>query len=135
MPKAETKDEDRKSPEQGDSRHATQRMTQRVFDPMIAAGAANYSRARHLPKLLALPPEEIEDDGAPATERIVAKLAARARAQAHLGRRRHWSYDLNRHVALLAALKAERAHLAHLRNAAELARLLAVALPAKSEAA
>lgn len=114
----------------------TQRITQRVFGPMIAAGVASYSRARDLPKLLTLPPEEIEDDGASATERIVMKLAARTRAQALLGRRRHWSYDLNRHLALLTALKAERAHLAHLRNVAELAQLITtVARPVKPRAA
>lgn len=116
-------------------RHA-RRLTQRVFGPMIAAGAASYSRARDLPKLLTLPPNEIEDDGVPATERIVTKLAARTRAQAQLGRRRHWSYDLNRHLALLTALKAERAHLAHLRNVAGLAELVAAAArPAKPRAA
>jgi hypothetical protein len=131
MPKVENKVEDA----HGDGRD-TRRLTQRVFGPMIAAGAAGYSRARDLPKLLALPPDQIEDAGASGTEAIVAKLSARVRAQALLGRRRHWSYDLNRHLALLAALKAERAHLAHLRNAAELARLLAAAaLPAKKEAA
>jgi hypothetical protein len=131
MPKADNKVDDALREERG-----TQRLTQRVFGPMIAAGAAGYSRARDLPKLLALPPDQIEDDGASATERIVAKLSARVRAQAVLGRRRHWSYDLNRHLALLAALRAERAHLAHLRNAAELARLLAAAVPpAKPEAA
>jgi hypothetical protein len=132
MPKIENRVEKAQGPEQRDTR----RLTQRVFGPMIAAGAASYSRARDLPKLLALPPNQIEDDGAAATERIVAKLSARARAQALLGRRRHWSYDLNRRLALVAALTAERAHLAHLRNAAELARLLAAAsLPAKPEAA
>jgi hypothetical protein len=115
---------------------AAQSLTQRVFGPMIAAGAASYARARDLPKLLALPPDEIEDGGASATERIVAKLAVRVRAQALLGRRRHWSYDLNRHLALLTALKAERAHLAHLRNAASLAQLLArAAAKAEPEAA
>jgi len=44
-----------------------------------------------------------------------------------LGRRRHWSYDMNRHLAVLIALKAERASLAHLRNAQGLARLVAAA--------
>jgi hypothetical protein len=113
-----------------------QRLTQRVFGPMIAAGAASYSRSRDLPKLLALQANDIEDGGADATERIVAKLAFRARAQALLVRRRHWSYDLNRHLAILTALKAERAHLAHLRNSSELARLVAAAVsPAKPEAA
>lgn len=64
------------------------------------------------------------------------KLAARTRAQALLGRRRHWSHDLNRHLALLTALKAERAHLAHLRNVAEFAQLITtVARPVKPRAA
>jgi hypothetical protein len=132
MLKAENRAEGLRDPAK--ARHQTpHRARVRPYD---RRGAATYSRARDLPKLFALPPDEIEDDGACATERIIARLVARVRAQALLGRRRHWSYDLNRHLALLAALKAERAHLAHLRNAAELARLLAAAVPpAKPEAA
>jgi hypothetical protein len=144
MPKIERRAESAQSLAQGASQNSApsatgyaaqdepQRLTQRVFGPMIAAGAASYSRVRDLPKLLALPPDEIEDDGIAATERIVTKLAARSRAQALLGRRRHWSYDLNRHLALLTAFKAERAHLAHLRNAESLAEVLGRAV-AKAE--
>ena len=105
----------------------TQRVTQFVFAPMIAADAAAYARARDLPKLTALSPHELADGSIAGTERIAAKLASLARAQHALGLRGHWSYDLNRHLALLAALKAERAHLAHLRNAQGLARLVAAA--------
>jgi len=111
-------------------------LTQRVFAPMIASGAACYARARDLPKLFPLAPENLADDSVAGTERIVTRLAALARAQHRLGRRRHWSYDLNRHLAVLTALKAERAHLAHLRNAASLARLVAAAaMPRTPEAA
>ena len=97
----------------------------RVFSPMIAAGAASYRRARDLPKLMALAPEALEDDSIETAAAIVTRLSALARAQHRLGRRRHWSYDMNRHLAVLIALKAERAHLAHRRNAGSLARLIA----------
>ena len=118
------------------TRSVTQRMTQRVFGPMVAAGAAAYVRARDLPKLFALHPEQLADDSIVGTAAIVIRLAALARAQARLGRRRHWSYDLNRHLAVLIALKAERAHLAHRLNAASLAKLVAAAAaPPKPEAA
>ena len=41
---------------------ANRKMTARVFDPVIAAGAAAYARARDLPKLFALSPHELADD-------------------------------------------------------------------------
>jgi hypothetical protein len=113
-------------------REARGSMTQRVFAPMIASGAASYVRARDLPKLFGLSPDHFADASVAGTERIVTKLVALARAQHRLGRRRHWSYDLNRHLAVLTALKAERAHLARLRNAANLARLIADAAVART---
>jgi len=109
------------------AKSSAQRMTRRVFGPMIAAGAADYMRGRDLPKLLKVSEDELERFTVESTERIVARLTRAARAQGALGRRRHWSYDMNRHLAVLIALKAERASLAHLRNAQGLARLVAAA--------
>ncbi len=122
--------------QRGEPQSITRRVTQRVFGPMVAAGAAVYVRNRDLPKLFALEARALADDSIAGTEHIVMRLAALARAQARLGRKRHWSYDLNRHLAVLIALKAERAHLAHRLNAASLAKLVAAATaPPKPEAA
>jgi len=111
----------------GGAKTLSQSMTRRVFGPMIAAGAADYMRVRDLPKLLKLAEDDLEQFTIAGTERIVERLTRAARAQGTLGRRRHWSYDMNRHLAVLIALKAERASLAHLRNAQALARLVAAA--------
>jgi len=111
----------------GDARARASSLGKRVWGPMIAAGAANYMRARDLPKLLKVSEDALERFTVAGAERIVARLVRAARAQGALGRRRHWSYDMNRHLAVLIALKAERASLAHLRNAQGLARLVAAA--------
>jgi hypothetical protein len=42
---------------------------------------------------------------------IVARLARALRAERQRGRAGHWSYDLNRHIALAQALDAERRRL------------------------
>ena len=41
-----------------------------------------------------------------------------------LARQAHWSYDLNTHIALLAAHKAEKAKLVHKKNVDFLERIL-----------
>lgn len=94
---------------------------------MIEADARVYVRKRDLPKVLDALPDDIEDYSVEGTELIVKLLKARCHAHAALGRRRHWSYDMNRHIALLAALKSEEAALAHLRNAHGLAQVLRAA--------
>ena len=48
---------------------------------------------------------------------IVEKLEKISRNFAEAGRRKHWCYDTNRHIAVLAALQAERTTLARLENA------------------
>lgn len=80
-------------------------------------GAQNYCRARDLPGLIALWPAEISDPSEAATCRIISLLEKALRQERRRGVAGHWSYDLARHMALTAALKAENARLKRLRAA------------------
>ena len=81
----------------------------RLFGPREAAGARAYSRARDLPKLIALWPYELDDHSQEGTFRILAKLRRALRAERRRALSGHWSYDLNRHLGLLSAYKGELA--------------------------
>jgi len=80
-------------------------------DATAIAGMEAYDRARHLPRLLPIGPDELADEGIVARGRIVARLARALRAERNRGRAGHWTYDLNRHIALRQAYAAERAEL------------------------
>jgi hypothetical protein len=56
----------------------------------------------------------MEDFSAAGTSRILALLRKAIRTERARGRAGHWTYDLNRHLALAESLKAERAHLREL---------------------
>lgn len=79
-----------------------------AFRRGIARGAGRFDPARHLPRLLA------EEDwarlwGAASPEgAVLARLDAALRVERRKARAGHWSYDLNRHIGLLQAMKAER---------------------------
>ncbi len=73
-----------------------------------AAGVDAYVRRRHLPRILPVGPDEIADDSIAGRRRIVARLARALRAERNRGRAGHWTYDLNRHIALRQAYLAER---------------------------
>lgn len=81
------------------------------------AVARTYDRARDLPRLIALWPEEISDPGVEGTTVIVEKLRAALRRERQRGRAGQWGYDLNRHKALLGCYRAEVRRLATLRAA------------------
>jgi hypothetical protein len=76
---------------------------------MAEAGAAAYSRARDLPKLIALWPHELDDESPEGMFRVLGKLRRALRAERRRGLAGHWSYDLNRHLGLLSAYKEELA--------------------------
>jgi hypothetical protein len=78
---------------------------------MADAGAAAYMRSRDLPKLIALWPRELADESAEGGRYILAKLKSALRAERRRGLAGHWSYDLNRHLGLISAYKAELAGL------------------------
>lgn len=77
---------------------------------LVARGAANYQRQRHLPRLLT--GEQINVGYCRSgTMHIVRALQRALRHERELGRAGHWQYDLNRHIGLRQALRAEMHHL------------------------
>jgi hypothetical protein len=79
-----------------------------AIEAITAAGIAHYVRQRHLPRVLPVGPDEIADDSIAGRRRIIARLARALRAERNRGRAGHWTYDLNRHIALRQAYLAER---------------------------
>lgn len=83
----------------------------------IRAGALLYDRTRDLPKLIRLDPLGYDTTLTTAdAAAIVARLKAALRAERQRARAGHWTYDLNRHIALRQAFVAESECLAALRN-------------------
>lgn len=88
-----------------------QRRARHAVHATIRAGIALYKRQTALPRLLPMMPAELADDSEAARRRIVARLARALRAERMRGRAGHWSYDLNRHIALHQAYEGERQQL------------------------
>ncbi|MEA2758472.1 MAG: hypothetical protein QOH65_1085 [Methylobacteriaceae bacterium] len=82
----------------------------RAVDRVIVNGSEAYERGRMLPRVLPIGPDEIIGAEPETTRRIVLKLARALRTER--ARAGHWTYDLNRHIGLLQALKAEQERLA-----------------------
>ncbi|MEJ0012321.1 MAG: DUF6477 family protein [Bauldia sp.] len=93
------------------------RRTGRTVGAMVARGIEPYDRARHLPRILPVGPDHIADTSAAGRRAIVRRLARALRAERNRGRAGHWTYDLNRHIALAQAYAAERAALARITDA------------------
>lgn len=83
--------------------------TARAFGAMADAGANCYLRPRDLPRLIALWPRELEDASPEGSVHILSKLKRALRAERRRALAGHWSYDLNRHLGLMSAYKAELA--------------------------
>ncbi|MEJ8571331.1 DUF6477 family protein [Microbaculum marinum] len=77
----------------------------------IRAGADLYDRQRHLPWLARATPAELSSENPETILEIVERLSRALAAERRRGRANHWSYDMNRHIALLQALAAERQRL------------------------
>jgi hypothetical protein len=71
-----------------------------------------YDRKTDLPRLLALWPAELMDLSLSGRTELVDRLKRALRQERQRGRSGHWTYDLNRHAALLAAYRAEIGQLA-----------------------
>ena len=80
--------------------------------PALKAGAIAYERARDLPRLVRIDPFEHAADAADVTRAIVLRLERALRAERNKARSGHWTYDLNRHIALRQAYRAEIKRLA-----------------------
>ncbi len=70
-----------------------------------------HERMAELARLVPLWPSEIADTSRAGRTRLVAKLYWALKAERRRGVGGHWSYDLARHAALLAAWRRERAAL------------------------
>ena len=70
-----------------------------------------HERAAELARLVPLWPSEIADTSRAGRARLVATLYRALKAERRRGVGGHWSYDLARHAALLAAWRRERAAL------------------------
>lgn len=84
---------------------------------IVTDGAAAYRRAAILPRLLPVGPGDLAPDTVPVARRLCRMLARALRQERARGRAGHWSYNLDRHIGLLQAFRAERAHLAALEPA------------------
>ena len=82
-----------------------------ALDGLIERGAEAYDRRLHLPRLLPLGPAELADDSPTAARMILKRLARALRNERNRGRAGHWTYDLNRHIALSQAYAGERRRL------------------------
>jgi len=92
----------------GAGMHAAAR---RALRCAVRAGAADYRRATQLPRLIPVAPADLADDSDAGTRCILAMLARALRSERRRGRAGHWSYDLNRHIGLHQAIRAETARL------------------------
>jgi len=88
---------------------------------MIDADAASYVRSRDLPKIIAVNNRELHDATLLGTMNIIEELQVLQRTLGIIAMNPNTQhcYDFNRHVAVLAALKAERATLAEIRGNVE----------------
>ncbi len=76
--------------------------------------APDATRVEELARLIPLWPAEIASLKPSSLKRVVMMLEQALRAERRRGRAGHWCYDLSRHMALVAALRRERARLAAL---------------------
>lgn len=98
--------------------------------PAQKNAARPYDRLSQLPRLIGLWPSEMQDFSTAGTSKILALLRKALRSERSRGRSGHWTYDLNRHLALAESLKAERAHLCEAGSAPVAAQRTAKSGPA-----
>ena len=96
-------------------RDTISRAAEAAIQRTVRAGAEAYDRARDLPRLTRLDPAERSADSVEGVETIVARLERALRAERSRARSGHWTYDLNRHIALRQAYLAETERLRELK--------------------
>ena len=82
-----------------------------MVDRRLANGADVYCRAVMLPRLLPVSAADLAELGEKSSRKLCLRLLAALRRERTRGRAGHWSYDLNRHIGLLQAYRAERSRL------------------------
>lgn len=87
-----------------------------ALDAALVAGQRGYDRASALARFHRLSPETIASESPDAARAALKEIERAMRAER--ARRGHWSYDLNRHIGLLVAHRAETARLNRLLNGA-----------------
>ncbi len=100
-------------PETPSPRKTTPRNTARY------AARKPYNRIEQLPRLIGLWPHELENCSEDASVRIVALLRKALRSERQRGIGGHWTYDINRHLALREALREENERLRILKGLAD----------------
>ncbi|WBK01664.1 DUF6477 family protein [Methylocystis parvus] len=83
-----------------------------ALEEALQAGLAAYDRRDALSRFHRLSRETIAGETPDAVHAILREIARALRAER--ARSGHWTYDLNRHIALLVAHRAETARLARL---------------------
>jgi hypothetical protein len=84
----------------------------KAIEGAVRAGAEAYRRERDLPRLVRIEPRTPGTETIADVETIVARLERALRAERNRARSGHWTYDLNRHIALRQAHLAETERLA-----------------------
>lgn len=84
-----------------------------AVEAALTANLYAYDRASALARLHRLSPRTILAETPEAARDVLREIERALRAER--ARRGHWTYDLNRHIALLVAHRAESARLARLR--------------------
>ncbi|MCQ4188877.1 DUF6477 family protein [Methylocystis suflitae] len=87
-----------------------------ALDAALAAGLNAYDRTRALARFHRLSPQTIASESPDAARAALKEIERAMRGER--ARRGHWSYDLNRHISLLVAHRAETARLHRLLNRA-----------------
>ncbi len=88
----------------------------RAINLKITGGADNYKRERHLHRLISHDNRQHSQGSGDKTIKIIRKLCSAIRRERQLGNAGHWAYDLNRHIGLRQALRAELRFLRELKT-------------------
>lgn len=91
-------------------KNATRRATQKRYQNLSPAEKAlsrPYDRLKDLPPLIPLWPAELTDFSQGGTAFVLAKINQYLRAERRRSIKSHWSYNLNKHAALLVAYHHE----------------------------
>ena len=78
-----------------------------AFDTLITLGSEQYRRKQHLPRVLPIAGELLDAVSDTDRRALLARIARALRHERNRGRAGHWTYDLNRHIALAQAYAGE----------------------------